>query len=970
MVAGSRLHRLLFVMAVLLAGYCAQSWASGPRWVAGAVYFNPSAKGTPVVWAGGKVSYYLDEGALSGSVTNSQATSMVASAASVWSGVKTAALSISQGGSLSEDVNGSNVTANTPAGTGATFPADALPSATSKPIAVVFDADGSVINDIYGVGASDPGSCAQNGVFATVDNFAVAGTIAHALIVINGLCASSSALDGLLQYQLVRAFGRVLGLDWSQVNDAMWQTSNPTSAGLAGWPLMHPAEYLCTGSETSCMPNPYTLRPDDIAGLNQLYPVTQANAGAWSGKTVTASATITVTGTVQFGGGEGMQGVNVVLTPLSNGTPEVQYAVSAVSGAYFRRDAGSAVTGSTDAQGNPYGRFGTDDVTRQGWFVLSGVPLPPGASSATYQLSIEPMNALYTGTSGVGPYGAESQVTPSGSVQTVLLGALSAGAAVTQNFVMMDSATGTVTDDGVEAQPSAAAGNGEWLSRLVGYGHTGWFQFHARANRLFTVEGAALDATGKGTTGKAAVMIGMWQGTDALGSMPDVSTTQPFNGAMLGMSKLEGETSADGEIRVAYADMRGDGRPDFPYRARVLYADSVSPARLTLNGGVIAIEGVGFVPGMTVQVNGVAAAVTGVTPTEITAVAPGVSAPTGTVVVLVQDPQTLGRAEILDGLSYDAQGSDGLRIVTAPSGTVQQGVPVAMTVQAVAADAKTPAANVMVSFAVASGAATLSCANSPCSVLTNADGMATVMVAPSTAQATQITAALANGASVTAEFDGGAPPQIAATNTLYLVGGAQVSWTPAAIVLSSGSAVQGAAVQWTGSAGASVGSASSMSNAAGIATTTVNAGPMAVGAVAVVYACQSGSSVCATFNVNSENEIQATLLPVSGVGQSLTVGGQSMPVSLEVIDGAGHPLAGATVTVYQQMVSWEPPCPATGRCPAAQQLGMQSSVLSADANGMVTAAPMSAPAGVPVVVHMLASTGQQGLLDWQIVEHP
>ena len=39
--------------------------ASGPRWVAGEVYFNPAAMGQPVVWANGQVKYYLDRGALS-----------------------------------------------------------------------------------------------------------------------------------------------------------------------------------------------------------------------------------------------------------------------------------------------------------------------------------------------------------------------------------------------------------------------------------------------------------------------------------------------------------------------------------------------------------------------------------------------------------------------------------------------------------------------------------------------------------------------------------------------------------------------------------------------------------------------------------------------------------------------------------------------------------------------------------------
>ena len=42
-----------------------------------------------------------------------------------------------------------------------------------------------------------------------------------------------------------------------------------------------------------------------------------------------------------------------------------------------------------------------------------------------------------------------------------------------------------------------------------------------------------------------------------------------------------------GGVRLGIADMRGDGRPDYAYMGWVLYADTVSPARLpgTLSAG-------------------------------------------------------------------------------------------------------------------------------------------------------------------------------------------------------------------------------------------------------------------------------------------------------------------------------------------------------------------------------------------------
>ena len=60
---------------------------------------------------------------------------------------------------------------------------------------------------------------------------------------------------------------------------------------------------------------------------------------------------------------------------------------------------------------------------------------------------------------------------------------------------------------------------------------------------------------------------------------------------------------------MAIADARGDGRPDFAYKARVLYADAIQPAATSYEGGQITITGIGFCAGNEVLVNGVAAAV-------------------------------------------------------------------------------------------------------------------------------------------------------------------------------------------------------------------------------------------------------------------------------------------------------------------------------------------------------------------------
>src|SRR5580693_9606167 len=120
----------LFVPVVAFAG--------GPKYVAGTSYFNPAVMGQSVRWPGGQVGYYVDQGALSDSVTNQQATAMVDSAAALWSAVSTAGVTLTDKGSLDEDVNGADIAVTNGQ---ITAPADVTPAATSYPVGVMYDAD-------------------------------------------------------------------------------------------------------------------------------------------------------------------------------------------------------------------------------------------------------------------------------------------------------------------------------------------------------------------------------------------------------------------------------------------------------------------------------------------------------------------------------------------------------------------------------------------------------------------------------------------------------------------------------------------------------------------------------------------------------------------------------------------------------------------------------------------------------------
>ena len=72
-----------------------------------------------------------DQGALSSYLSNASANALVATAFDVWTTVPTAAVSVTHGGQLAEDVNGTNVIVN--ADGSISMPFDVQPTAPATP---------------------------------------------------------------------------------------------------------------------------------------------------------------------------------------------------------------------------------------------------------------------------------------------------------------------------------------------------------------------------------------------------------------------------------------------------------------------------------------------------------------------------------------------------------------------------------------------------------------------------------------------------------------------------------------------------------------------------------------------------------------------------------------------------------------------------------------------------------------------
>ena len=189
-----------------------------------------------------------------------------------------------------------------------------------------------------------------------------------------------------------------------------------------------------------------------------------------------------------------------------------------------------------------------------------------------------------------------------------------------------------------------------------------------------------------------------------------------------------------------------------------------------------------------------------------------------------------------------------------------------------------------------------------------------------------VTASLTNGSSLEAHFSGGTPPVLSSlTPSLSLAAGASLPWTTQALTLNHGTPVSGQSVAWQAGPGIALqGSSPVVTDATGVAAKTLTVGPLAEGQQATANACLNGTSQCVSYRAFGARPEFATLQAVAGIAQSIATTATPGMVTLRVLDMNGNPMAGGTVTLYQTLYAWAPPCPAHGRCPQPQLLGAQT----------------------------------------------
>ncbi|MGA2002541.1 MAG: Ig-like domain-containing protein [Terriglobales bacterium] len=892
------MRRQILLTAALLLFISIPVYAGGPAFVAGSGY-NPGVEGQPLLWANASVEYFTDQGDLSPILTNAQANAFVVTAITPWTSAPGVGLTVTWEGELAEDVNGSNIQATI--GGVITAPADITSSATSTPLGIVYDYDGTVTDAVLGEGAGDLEDCFTNAVYGGPDNFAASGNIVHALVIINGVCAATSAQLPDVQYRLVRVLARCFGQGWSQA-DLNVQTGNPppTAADYAGFPVMHFMDPISCVPISVCYPNAAVPKMDDITALARLYPATGGNpqlAGRVWGKLYFTDSSGNAT--------QPMQGINVVARLMVSNQPSRQYVVTSVSGFEFVGNAGNIVTGYVDANGLRFDRFGSNDTSLEGFFDLGELTVPTGQTIAEYQVSVEAIDPNWSW--GVEPYGP-TQVAPSGSFAPVVV-TVAAGSNAERDILMLGSEIAQVHPGtgSTYMNPAALPQGGGWGSWISGYGSTDWFEFAAQANRTASIAATALDENGNPTESKLLPILGVWELSDDTGNPAPAATPSAFNSMTFGMSRLDVQFSSTESYRLGVADYRGDGRPDYSYQASVLYSDTVTPARLSLAGGVTTLVGIGFKPALQVSADGISGGVLSQSATQMQVILP--STPhDGLATIQVTDPATGSFSQMIGALTYGAAATDELLLLQGAEPSTPIGAQAAnlLRVRAVASDGVTPVNGATIAWSATNATQISACSEgSSCSALTDEAGEASTWVTPTALGQSTIVAALAPASY--------SPPQmqqmtlVATASTLdlaaitpkrWIAQGATINVPLTVEALNMGAPKPNVTVSYTITQGsASLSAATATTNSSGLATVTAQLTNLA--ATVQVNSCVTpANNPCQTFTLSATPSSMWALETVDGSQQVVPNGQSFQPLVMRVTDGsaADNPVQGVTVT--------------------------------------------------------------------------
>ena len=487
-----------------------------------------------------------------------------------------------------------------------------------------------------------------------------------------------------------------------------------------------------------------------------------------------------------------------------------------------------------------------------------------------------------------------------------------------------------------------------------------------------TVEVTALDNLGSPSETKALLVIGMWSLASPQVPAPQ-ATPDAFNTSIFGMSRLSVNLLSSTDFRIGIADYRGDGRPDFRYRARVFYGDSVIPARASVHGGSpIVVHGFGFHSNTQATLGSSAVPVLSTSAGRIaltsTANADGLRD------IILTDPATGATSTMTGAITYGAGPNDTIKLLAGSNPTTPRGGEAQnpIRVQVLDANGSTPISGATVVLSAIPAAGFSACANATtCTVISDDNGEVSTRVTALTAGTMTITAQLAPASYSPAKqvqttlFASNNSLDISLSSpSVWVAQGATLDVALPAKVLASGVGSSSRAVNYSITQGTgTLSSATATTNIGGIATITLHLSAMS--SEVDVSACVSPqNSPCRIFHMFAVSTSTLRLEPVAGSLQFAAVGQVFQPVTVRVVDSTGDPVRGASTT-FLLLIGRD-----TGsnpdvfigdttiqHRPLPVILGSSKAMVMSDVNGLASVQPTNAGIAGPIVIQGTASAG-------------
>ncbi len=354
------MHRVGYAIScaavLLLTLVSAPVFAGGPFLVD-----SLNNSGVALRWQNDTLTWCADEGPLSSGVDNAAAIQMVTEAFNDW----TTKVTITNGQNQAVVTTVAKAAQDTTCKPGDIDGSNHEPYTTGfdKPPTIIFDADGSVIEDLMGDGASDgivglsyPGAADSSGLIMTKGGFAAF----NGKMLTNGKLGSGTTAQEYFKASIHHELGHLLNLDHSQVNYDL--AKNCTLGNCAN------GNYIPTMYPELLDMQQATLTRDDKATISWIYPAS-----------VLKDDFCTITGEIFDKNGSPLTGVNVIASSTTSDTQAMVDARAMVSGVLYPECSG-------DSRYYLYG-------------------LKPGV---TYKVTYEPIGSEFANASDFEPLGSNS----------------------------------------------------------------------------------------------------------------------------------------------------------------------------------------------------------------------------------------------------------------------------------------------------------------------------------------------------------------------------------------------------------------------------------------------------------------------------------------------------------------------------------------------------------------------------------